>query len=432
MARARPTSPRCPRCNAPFTLVAEQVLYTCHYCNASIDTRGEQAPRPLYQAPSATGPNRLPLVLGAGIAVMLLGSAAGFFAMASSSDSYTPPPARAEPPPPPPTAQVPPAPPPKPRFAWDMDNTPTVTDVNGDGTDDIIGTIRRGTSFDRYSTAAFDGKTLEPLWEVPIEGAAPTDLASRERYIRQGNRLVRREAMAVSLLELATGKVVGRVALSDKPDKLCIPQGDTSSVWVSVMDQQNILLDTTTATARPASQTPPNCQPPERGRYDCSPAIHRKTHLPCSLALKAPPIPGFRGQYRYTAHGLDVVLGARNPGTRVPMAAVFEKGAKEPLWHGAIADMDIEQVLETTPEALDISEDALFVAYRLRAGGMHLVRRDVRTGAVVWDVPIPRSKDGSLVTSFRKQGDRLYVPHWMWLDVFDAKTGNVIGTLGTW
>ncbi|MFY1828452.1 hypothetical protein ACN47A_21185 [Myxococcus fulvus] len=432
MARPRPTSPRCPRCNAPFTLVAEQVLYTCHYCNATIDTRGEQAPRPLYQAPSTGSPAKGPLILGFGLAVMLLGVMAAFLAAGPSSEPTAAPPPRTEPFASPPAARGAPPAAPKPKFAWDMDNAPTVADVNGDGTDDIIGTIRRGASYDRYSTAAFDGKTLEPLWEVPIEGAAPTDLASRERYIRQGSRLVRRESMAVSLMELQTGKVVGRVALSDKPDKLCIPQGDTSAVWVSVMDQQNILLDTATATARPASQTPPNCQRPERTRYDCSPAIHRKTHLPCSRALKAPSIPGFRGEYIYAAHGLEVVLGARNPGTRVPMAAVFEKGAKEPLWHGAIADMDTEQVFETTPDALDISEDAVFVAYRLTAGGMHLVRRDARTGAVAWDVPIPRSKDGSLVTSLRKHGDRLYVPHWMWLDVFDAKTGNVIGTIGTW
>ncbi|NTX07668.1 hypothetical protein HUA75_38560 [Myxococcus sp. CA040A] len=62
---------------------------------------------------------------------------------------------------------------------------------------------------------------------------------------------------------------------------------------------------------------------------------------------------------------------------------------------------------------------------------MQLVRRDARTGVATWDVPIPCSKDGLLPSSIRKQGDRLYVSHWMWLDVFDAKTGNLLGTLGT-
>ncbi|WP_254625437.1 hypothetical protein [Myxococcus sp. CA051A] len=79
-----------------------------------------------------------------------------------------------------------------------------------------------------------------------------------------------------------------------------------------------------------------------------------------------------------------------------------------------------------------ISRALIYVGYRLKAGGMQLVRRDARTGVATWDVPIPRSKDGSLPSSIRKRGDRLYVPHWMWLDVFDAKTGNLLGTLGTW
>ncbi|MFY2564089.1 hypothetical protein ACN469_41245 [Corallococcus terminator] len=438
MARSRPTSPRCPRCNAPFTLLPEQVLYTCNYCNASIDTRGEQAPRPLYQAPSTTTPGKVPLILGAGLAVMLLTGMAVFLAREPSSEPYVAPPSGAEPSAARPSEPVPaPTPTPAPKFAWDLDNAPAVMDLNGDGTDDIVGTIRRqgtgtpGAWSERYFAAAFDGKTLELLWETPIEGA-PTDLVSRARYAHQGSRLVMREATAVSLLELATGKPLGRVALSDKPGRLCIPQGDSSTVWVSVVDGRDILLDTKAATARPASQTPPNCQAPARTVRSCSPAMLRKSSLPCALAHHVPSIPGFRGDHVYKAHGLELVVGSRHPGTRVPMVAVFEPGAKKPLWHGAIADMDTANVFESTPDVIEMSEDAIYVGYRLKAGGMQLVRRDARTGVATWDVPVPRSKDGSLPSSIWKHGDRLYVPHWMWLDVFDAKTGNLVGTLGTW
>lgn len=436
MARSRPTSPRCPRCNAPFTLLPEQVLYTCNYCNASIDTRGEQAPRPLYQVPSTTQPGKGPLILGAGLLVMVLGLCAVVLAKGASSEPYPAPPPVAEPIVESPPAPVP-TPAPVPRFAWDLDNAPAVMDINGDGTDDLVGTIRRegtgtpGAGSERYFAAAFDGKTFEQLWETPVEGA-PTDLVSRARYAHQGNRLVMREAMAVSLLDLATGKPLGRVALSDKPGRLCLPQGDSSAVWVSVVDGQDLLLDTKTATARPASQTPPDCQTAARTVRSCSPAMLRKSSLPCTLALQIPPIPGFRGHHVYKAHGLELVVGSRTPGTRVPMVAVFKQGAKKPLWHGAVADMDTANVSESTPDVIEMSEDAIYVGYRLRAGGMQLVRRDARTGVATWDVPIPRSKDGSSPSSIWKHGDRLYVPHWMWLDVFDAKTGNLLGTLGTW
>lgn len=438
MARSRPTSPRCPRCNAPFTLLPEQVLYTCNYCNASIDTRGEQAPRPLYQVPSTTTPARGALILGAGLLVMVLGGSAVFLARGVSSEPSAAPrpvakPIAASPPSPVPV----PAPTPAPKFAWDFDNAPEVVDINGDGTDDLVGTIRRqatgtpGTFSERYFAAAFDGKTFELLWETPVE-AGPRDLDSRARFAHQGNRLVMRETTAVSLLDLATGKPLGRVALSDKPFRLCIPQGDSSAVWVSVVDGQDILLDTKTATARPAPRTPPNCQAPARTNRHCSRALLRKSSLPCYLALQVPPIPGFRGDSLYKAHGLELVVGSRHPGTRVPMVAVFEPGAKKPLWHGAVADMDTANVFEGTPDVIEMSEDAIYIGYRLKAGGMQLIRRDARTGVVTWDVPIPRSKDGSLPSGIWMQGDRLYVPHWMWLEVFDAKTGNLLGTLGTW
>ncbi|MCP3141934.1 hypothetical protein [Pyxidicoccus xibeiensis] len=88
---------------------------------------------------------------------------------------------------------------------------------------------------------------------------------------------------------------------------------------------------------------------------------------------------------------------------------------------------------DTAPGVAELSGDAVFIAYELeQPGGFHLIRRDARTGAIRWDVPIPRSKEATGPSALWVHGGRVYVPHWAWLDVFDAETGNLVGTLGRW
>ena len=43
-----------------------------------------------------------------------------------------------------------------------------------------------------------------------------------------------------------------------------------------------------------------------------------------------------------------------------------------------------------------------------------------------------RSEDGSGPIWILPSSARLYVPHWTWLDVFDARNGAALGTVGMW
>ncbi len=438
MARPRPMSPRCPRCNAPITLVSGQVLYTCGYCDASIDTQGEKAPLPHYE-PAVTGSNQNVAFLVAGIGVALFVAGAAVFLSFGPDEGPIPGPLPTPGPVPSPVVV---APPPavvaqKSKFQWDSSGLPMVVDLNGDGTDDIVGRIRRlvpntGGMDIRTKAAAFDGKSLELLWEVDLEGQ-PSELHSTVLFAHQGGRVVMSTPDAVLLLEPATGKPLGKVALSDKPKRLCVPEGDTESVWVEVSDERHLLLNTATTAARPATQPPPSCVVRKWNmREDCYITVARKSPVPCVSARHLPAVPGFRAENVYKWRGLEVVTGERNPGSRMPMAAVFEPGAKAPLWVDGVGDMDPKNVKESVVDAVSFSDDALFMVYGLKQGGEQLVRRDLRTGRVIWDVPVPNSASGSGTSEFKQHGGRVYVPHWVWLDVFDAKTGNLVGTLGAW
>ncbi|MCP3097999.1 hypothetical protein LZ198_03810 [Myxococcus sp. K15C18031901] len=443
MARAQPTSPRCPRCNAPFTLEPAQVLYTCHYCNASIDTRGEQAPRPLYAAGTAQSQKTMIVFWVALSAVLFMGGGAALVLSASPSDpapsapTYTPPPEPTQPPTPqPPPAPPVPPPPSKETYDWRPQVPPVVVDITGDGTDDIIGvafTSHRplGGSDTEYAyrVVAFDGVSFELLWESPIESANP-HTTPPTRLIRQGERLLASNHGEVALLELATGKRLGRIPLSDAPGRLCIPQGDSVSVWVEVVDGRDLLVDTKTGTALPAKQTPANCRSQAWKDGSCEPIQDEEGHPPCTLARHVPAIRGFKANKVYKAHDLELVIGHQSPGTRVPMAAVFQRAGKQPLWHGLVSELSATSVRDFEPALVEISEDAVFVAYELVEGGLQLIRRDARTGAAEWDVAIPGTRHAGKPTGLWWNKDRLYVPHRRSLYVFDAKTGNLVTTLG--
>ncbi|MCE9669792.1 hypothetical protein LY474_18505 [Myxococcus stipitatus] len=444
MARVRPTSPRCPRCNAPFTLEPGQVLYTCHYCNASIDTRGEQAPRPLYEVRSTGGGNTA-IVAIAAAGVLFATGMATFFMMGPEPSPAPISPERADiparPPAPPAPPPVPPPPPPparEPTYQWRAQVPPVVVDITGDGTDDIIGVVYTheadntpgvNTFEMSYRVAAYDGTSFKRLWEAPIDGAR-TRSAPPTRLIVQGERLVATATGEVGLLELATGKSLGRIPLSDAPGRLCIPQGDTTSVWVEVVDGRNLLLDTKTGIARPAKQTPRNCQSHAWKEGSCDPSSAEEGHPPCLRARNVPTLRGFTPHQVYKAHGLELVTGYRSPGTRVPMAAVFQPPSRQPLWHGLVSELEAHSVRATVSRYVELSEDAVFIAYELEEGGLHLVRRDARTGAVAWDIAIPETRHTGSITGIWWHKDRLYVPHRVWLNVFDAKTGHLLTTLG--
>ncbi|MBU8898083.1 PQQ-binding-like beta-propeller repeat protein [Corallococcus sp. M34] len=425
---------RCPSCKAPFSLVAGQTLYTCGYCGASIDLNGApaQAPlRPTQASASGSASAAMPVMVITALVCIVLGVGVSVFLLL---DSGSPPP-RAAPPRVVTQPRPPPAPLPAENIHWNASDGPVVMDLNGDGTDDIIGHVSAislqagGTS--RELVAAFDGKTFAKLWEVAPEGPA-SDAQMRTWVAKQAGRLVMTEPGAVRILEPATGRNLGRVPLSDKPSYLCVPVGNLHSVWVEVEDGQHLEFDVQSGTSRPALKPPPSCAARPLSEQTCSMFRPRALPTRCEEPRRVPAIAGFTPRMLYRVGDLRLVIGVRSPGTSVPMAAVFEERGTKPLWHGLVADMDPLRLAEDVSEAVEVTPDAVYLGYGLKEGGMRLTRRDIRTGAVVWDVPIPGSKDGSPPSALWLLGGRMYVPHWTWLDVFDIQTGQLLGRIGKW
>ena len=73
---------------------------------------------------------------------------------------------------------------------------------------------------------------------------------------------------------------------------------------------------------------------------------------------------------------------------------------------------------------------AAYVANEPKAG--RLMGVDARTGNPLWDVAIPNTDRVSDADEMTVTATRVYLPHWTWLDVFDARTGAHLATLGAW
>jgi hypothetical protein len=436
MARSTPRASRCPYCNAPFAPRPGQTHYTCGYCGEEFDLGGGAPPRPPHPPGSATPAQpRLAIGVTAGVLVMaMMGLVVSFLTAPDPAPRVPPPPeppraVTPQPPPRPPQPVAPPAPP-REYVQWVERDAPVFVDVDGDGTDDIVGHVRHTVGSTTTDTiAAFDGKTFQRLWvSEPSRGP---DASSRTKVIAQDGKLVSTEQRTVNLLELATGKRLGSVPLSDSPRRLCIPPGDAHAVWVEVIDHQHLLFDTRTATAKPAPRSPPGCATPPLSPETCD--MSRPPEHPTRCVRSSYPpsdIKGFSTRYLFRSEGYTLSMGSRWPGTQVPLVAVYGPGSRKPLWHGVVADQDPMLLRDTPPKVGEITRDAVYVLYELEKGGMRLIRRDLRTGAIAWDVPLPHERTGMGPSAIWVHGGRLYVPNWTWLDAFDAETGKLEGTVG--
>jgi outer membrane protein assembly factor BamB len=138
--------------------------------------------------------------------------------------------------------------------------------------------------------------------------------------------------------------------------------------------------------------------------------------------------------------GSHVALGVKSPGTRVPMAALYDprtvserKRKTTARWMTAIPAVNPLTVKESAPDNAAISQGRIIVPYELQGSstGSRLACLELATGRSLWETQIPRTDAGSMgpvVASDRM----VFVSHWTYLDIFDLGTGQVRMTIGVW
>ncbi len=300
----------------------------------------------------------------------------------------------------------------------------TAVKLDDDGVEDFVGVYRL---LDEQANAtmylgAFDGKTLTRRWHSSALGTL-SDNGSHIRSAAAGRRVVVTDSrMVAHVFELAAGRQVGSVKLTDHARRMCgEPGGDR--VWVDVADGNGVVIDLKVAQGR-AAPTAMFCSSKEVPVCKAAPA-------PCEDDDPALQVAGFLGTRYFHDGSAGVALGIKMPGTSLPMLAGFDVATKKVKWAAPVASE--RQSPSTFEPAIQLEGARVYVVYQLKdSGGLQIAALETATGRRIWDSPLSHLAKGAMATEIVATPTRVYVPHWTWLEVFDASNGALVGTVGIW
>lgn len=413
----------CPRCGADVPVPPPGTLSVrCEYCGNDaqvIDAKKkEEPPPPVVPRPAPTRPANVEAAIAyrelvrasaakpkassampAVIAVMVLllvGGGIAFAVVRSTTGSAS--------------------------FQW---RSPVVlAQINGDGIDDFIGAYasRNEDDYPIY-VAGFDGATNKELWRAGPYGKNASEL----KYVVIGKTLVITDADAKAhLVDIANGTESASVALTDKADEICEPKDAKGTAWIGTSDQKGTAIDLGTHVAHVAPR-PAGCAEHE---YDCD-HVH-SAHDGCTEDDSSPKFEGFNPEF-VLHQGDDVIaVGSRSPGTATPMAIAFNPADAKIRWQKPLVP-EPTTAWDPRLHAVDMLNGRLIVAYLAKdSKAGRLMALSTKTGAMIWDVPIPNTESVAEASDMTITQAKVYLPHWTYLEIFDVQTGAHVDTLGAW
>jgi outer membrane protein assembly factor BamB len=315
---------------------------------------------------------------------------------------------------------------------WDtVAGPPIPAAVGGGSVEGFVGRLRQRGE-DQLWVAAFEGARLGQVWKVGPFGTYMQGYTSTLTGVA-GHRVVVTDYKAsVHVYDLATGHETHTLKLSDRAKAMCAAPDGKPSFWVEVADKRDVLVDAEAGTAVAAAR-PAWCPDLGAAGDDCRGWLNRGTPRPaCRGAAAAPKINGFQALNVVEQGDLAVALGKKHPGTGVPMAVGFDPRSKSVRWEQPLPSGDQDNAAESSSIAvMDDLVGGRFVApYALTLKGWHFTAFDARSGQRLWDTPLQPHIGVDHPEGFGLSADRLYVLRSSSLEVYDAKTGALVGTVG--
>ncbi|HLK41046.1 MAG TPA: hypothetical protein VKU41_30050 [Polyangiaceae bacterium] len=316
-------------------------------------------------------------------------------------------------------------------FLWDTVGGPPMPAPIGGGVEGFVGRIRTQGS-DDLLVAGFDGTKLKPVWKVgPLGTYSQGSQATFTAVI--GREVVVTDYRAVvHVYDVASGHELRKVTLTDRAKSMCTAPDGKPRVWVEVSDERNVVVDIDAATTTPMAR-PAWC--PDRFAFnDCRGWTRRGPPRPsCRGAEAAPKVPGFEAVNVVEEEDFAVALGKRHPGTAVPMAVGFDPKTRAVRWQQPLSSGDPLSVAESsTLSVMDAVAGGRFVApYQITSKAWHFTAFDARSGQRLWEVALQPLIGVDNPDGFGLSASRVYVMRTSSVEVYDAKTGALVGVVGT-
>lgn len=325
--------------------------------------------------------------------------------------------------------------PPRLYASWYTQNDvlPTLVDVDGDGTKDIVGLFwRSGSDEAPLYAAAIDGKTFTLKWSA---GPYPSQWASTRTHLAvAGDKVVLTDSQEdLVVLELKDGTEVRSSKVLGGVTQLCaLGDGSARAVARSAAfpgESNTTLLDLASGSTGkvPASASCPS-------RHESCWAV--RDGRPCetwgalaSAPREAQASPARRAVRTFQEADRGVTIFAPDgastkDGRDEPYAVAFVKGSKTPLWKGSLLVEGDE--MHFGRAEIEMKDRKLGVFYQTKAGPFRVAVYDAITGERLWSALVPRSQEGSYAGAFGIEDDRVMAVVNHTVHVYDATTGEYL------
>lgn len=318
--------------------------------------------------------------------------------------------------------------------SWNAGSVKVIGDVNGDGVEDFAGrynVLDMKTSQSLVFVGAFDGKTFQRIWATPSLGTHEQAGQSSLFGVAANQVLVTDFRAKAHAIDARTGKETRVTAMSDRAQFVCSPSDGPSEIWVEVADKKHVLFDMAKGTATVATTKPPWCA--ARQATSCSDhSFLDNVCEPSSAERSALYKAGISARTVIRRDGPPIFIGQKTPGTAYPLIVAFDPKAGTFAWQQSVApDPALAQTLSDYPATL--AGGRLFTIYKTTSPEeVHVTAFDPASGKRLLDFKVPRGDQGTEPREIVVTAQRIYVPHWTWLDVFDARDGRFLQTVGMW
>lgn len=306
-------------------------------------------------------------------------------------------------------AQEPAKPPPPPVFReWNTDS-PLLAEIDGDGTEDVVGIVRYFGDRDDLHVVAQSGRDGHVLWEAPTLGTYDETYRGKQAIVENVVLWGDTARQRLEAYDLRSGKPLWHATPGEALEQFCRAK---DQLVVELKDRTQLSLDVHTGALTQLAK-PTKCLSLDGARLERSPSDLWSTHLD-----------GMSIDEAFATPTGWIVATSKSPGTSVPMLAVLDKKKKE-LWRATLPAKDPLTAKRAPFHGLSFDDEIIADAVLYAGDKPFLEVFDRATGARKLDVPIVVPADrmvSSIAVTVAKSTIFVYVASD--LQAYDRTTGQ--------
>lgn len=308
---------------------------------------------------------------------------------------------------------------------WDdAGGVPQVVKVNGETA--VVGRTRAVGNEDHLYCGVHD-TSGEKIWRTESLGSYSAGYQSTFCGAVGDALIVTDYRAQVQIFDLATGAQRKVIELSDVADYLCVPQDPKQSnqVWIKQLDQREHLLDPATGQLT-ASPQPTWCF---SSRHEAENRLQGGGSWANADSEGAPEVAGLKLEFVFERDGKAVALGHTDPGTKVPTAVAFEPASKQVLWQQPTPSV-AKATLRDGDKFGAIAGDKFVTTYGAGQEDWYVTALDLATGKRAWETKLRPLFAVDWIQGLVASDTHVFVVRTSSLEIFDAQTGELTGTIG--